>query len=91
MQWQDIVISVAQIGFVFALIPSIKSSDKPSITTSAMYASLVTIITICFLTLHLWFSALTAAMGAISWMILVVQKYQIDKRNSSPETEAAES
>ena len=80
MQWQDIIISLAQIGFIFALIPSIRSKNKPSLATSVMYASLITLIAFCLLTLELWFSALTAALGATAWVVLAVQKIKLDKK-----------
>lgn len=74
MRWQDLVISICQIGFVAALIPSIKSHHKPPAVTSGMNSVLVCIITICLLTLRLWFSAITAFMIAVAWLILAVQK-----------------
>ncbi len=79
MRWQDIVISIAQLCFIFAMIPSIKSNDKPALATSVMNVLLVCTISFCLLTLHLWFSALTAITIAITWAILAVQKMNLNK------------
>ena len=83
MLWQDYVIAIGQIFFVFALIPSIRSSNKPALITSVTYASIITVIATSLLTLGLWFSAATGYMGAIAWAILALQKYNIQKANGS--------
>lgn len=79
MRWQDVVISITQLCFIFAMIPSIRSNDKPAVATSVMNVVLVGIIAICLLTLRLWFSALTALAVAITWGILAVQKTKLNK------------
>lgn len=80
MQWQDIVISVAQIFFVVALIPSIKGNDKPALATSTMNTVLVSIIAVTQLTLNLWFSAVTAMAIAAGHLTLTIQKARINKK-----------
>lgn len=82
MKWQDIVISICQIFFVVAMIPSIRSSDKPALTTSVMNVILVSIITVCLFTLKLWFSSFTAAMVGLTWSVLAIQKHKINKHAS---------
>jgi hypothetical protein len=77
MSWQDYVIAVAQICFVFAMIPSITSKDKPALSTSIMNVALVSTISICLLTLQLWLSAITALGVGICWLILAIQKSKI--------------
>ncbi len=79
MQWQDIVISICQICFVIALMPSVLSKDKPAAATSIMNVVLVSIITACLFSLGLWFSGATAAMVGITWVVLAVQKLKLDK------------
>ncbi len=80
MRWQDIVISVAQLCFIIAMVPSIKSNDKPASSTSVMNIILVGVIAFCLLTLRLWFSALTALAIATTWAILAIQKIKLDKK-----------
>ena len=82
MRWQDIVISICQIGFVIALIPSIRSRQKPILFTSMTTFILVSIITLCLFSLKLWFAGITGAMIAVAWGTLVVQRLAIDKKKS---------
>jgi len=79
MRWQDIVISVAQIGFVIALLPSIRSKEKPAIATSIMNVILVCTIAMSLLTLRLWFSSFTAFLIAAAWAVLAIQTIKINK------------
>jgi hypothetical protein len=79
MRWQDIVISIAQLCFIFAMLPSIRTKDKPAAATSVMNVILVCIIAVSLLTLELWFSALTALAIAATWAVLAVQKIKINK------------
>ena len=79
MIWQDIVISIAQVFFVVALIPSIRGKDKPALVTSIMNTILVSAIAATQLTLNLWFSALTALAIAAGHLILTIQKAKINR------------
>jgi hypothetical protein len=79
MAWQDIVISIAQLSFIFALLPSIRSKDKPATATSIMNAVLIFTIATCLLTLKLWFSAASAYIVTIAWVILAVQKIKLNR------------
>lgn len=79
MRWQDIVIAISQIGFMIALVPSIRSKQKPILFTSISYSVLICAISLCLLTLHLWFSAATAFGGAVEWTVLAAQRLKIDK------------
>ncbi len=74
MKWQDIVISIAQIFSIIALIPSIRSKDKPAKTTSLIAMICVLAITICLFTLQLWLGSFTAFLIAVCWGILYIQK-----------------
>ncbi len=82
MRWQDIVISICQIFFVVAMIPSIRSNDKPAFSTSVMNVILVGIIVVCLFTLNLWFSSITAAMVGLTWSVLAIQKRKLDLTSS---------
>lgn len=82
MVWQDYVISFAQIGFIIALIPTLRSKSKPPKATSFMTVALLTIITFCFLTLHLYFSAITAFAIDITWATIGIQTLKAEKANN---------
>jgi hypothetical protein len=79
MVWQDYVIAVAQIGFIIALVPTLRSKDKPPKATSFMTVALLTIIAFCLLTLDLYFSAITAFAIAITWAIVGIQVLRQEK------------
>ncbi len=74
MHWQDIVISIAQLCFIPAMIPSIRNKDKPALSTSFMNVVLVLTIAFCMFTLGLWFAAVTSLAIAATWAILALQK-----------------
>jgi hypothetical protein len=75
MQWQDFAITAGTITFIFALIPSIYSNNKPALATSVMTGSVLTVFTIVYITLSLWFSAITTAITAVLWYVLSVQMF----------------
>jgi len=80
MLWQDIVISISQLILFIGLIPSIKSAQKPALSTSVISASAVTVITITLGTLYLWLSVVTASLIAGGWWILAWQSWTIEKK-----------
>lgn len=85
MVWQDIVITIGQIIFAAALIPSIRGADKPAFSTSSITGSILAIFGITFATLQFWGSMLLSSLVAIEWFILAVQKFQMEKSvNGSP-------
>jgi len=79
MVWQDAVIATAQIFFIVALIPSLITSSKPALATSAMNMMLVWIVAVAQFTLHLWFSTITAFAIGVGHLTLAIQKYRIDR------------
>lgn len=78
--WQDTVIAACQLAFFPSMLPTLIGKDKPALSTSALNALIVTIITACFFTLQLWFSVATGALTAGIWVVLAFQKWRIDNR-----------
>lgn len=74
MTWPDKVMALTQCFFVFALVPSIRSGDKPAFATSALNVVLVIVIATCQATLGLWFATSTSVLVASGWAILGAQK-----------------
>jgi hypothetical protein len=72
--WQDVVIGIGQWIFVFALIPSILSEDKPNKLTSFLTAGVMSAFAVAFGTLHMVMSTVSALVVAIAWWILFIQK-----------------
>lgn len=79
MDWQDIVISVGQLIFVLALIPSIVGKDKPAVSTSLINGLILTVFTFTFASLELWFSTISSAMISMAWFFLAIQKHTLNK------------
>lgn len=71
--WQDLVISVVQIVFSAALLPSVFSKNKPN-----CFTSLFTFLGLCAMafslyTLCLFYSAIWTTVSALLWFILFLQ------------------
>lgn len=77
--WQDTVIAICQLMFLPSMIPTLRGKDKPAISTSIMNGIIVTVITLTFVTLSLWFSVITGATTALIWFTLAVQKIRMNK------------
>ena len=72
--WQDIVLTLGNMLFLIALIPSIVSKDKPSHWTSLLTASTLTIFTFTYFMLSLTYATYPVGGTAIAWWILFFQK-----------------
>jgi hypothetical protein len=76
MLWQDYVFTIGGIIFILALIPSITGKDKPALTSSLSTGIVLVIYAVTYITLSLWYSALTISLTALCWFILAFQKYR---------------
>lgn len=79
--WQDIVLTLGSIVFLLALVPSIKSKDKPAVATSIMTGLVLFVFAATYTTLHLWFSAATTALTGVLWLVLAVQKVKTSRHH----------
>lgn len=72
--WQDAVFTLGSVLFTLALIPSVRSADKPAVKTSLLTASVLYVFAVVYVTLGLYFTAFTTAATATLWAVLLVQK-----------------
>ena len=72
---QDIIISVGMWIFFIALIPSIKSKDKPTLWTSIPTCMVLIVYAFTFATMELWLSVASNILTASAWLTLAIQKY----------------
>ena len=79
MAWQDIVLSVGQWVFIIALLPSVFGKDKPAFSSSVITGGVLGVFALTFATLSLWVSAFSTTLVSITWFVLAVQKYLIQK------------
>jgi hypothetical protein len=84
MHWQDPVLTAAQAMFILALFPSILSKDKPALATSLLNGAVAACIGLVYVSLSLWFAAISAALNSILWLVLAAQKYGIDRDVKEP-------
>lgn len=81
MTWQEWVLTVGQIIFVFALLPTILGKDKPAFSTSIINGTILAIFAFTYLQLLLPFAGTLSATLSVCWYILAIQKKQIDKKH----------
>jgi CHASE2 domain-containing sensor protein len=74
MVWQDIVIMISCFGFALALIPTIKSPQKPTRSSCLLTFILLGLCAISFVTLGLWLSFASELTSMAAWAILYFQK-----------------
>lgn len=74
MLWQDLVLTCGQLIFALALIPSVIGKDKPAVSTSITTGIVLLIFAFVYVTLSLWFSAITTTFTGVVWSILAIQK-----------------
>ena len=75
MNWQETILTLGQIIFIVALVPSILSKDKPQIWTSIITGLVALSISITYLTLNIPFAAISAFLNFVAWGVLAIQKY----------------
>ena len=71
--WQDRIIAGCNVVLAVALLPSIFSFDKPAWATSLLTAVALTVISVCFGTLKLKWTATSLSVTAVLWYILFFQ------------------
>lgn len=72
--WQDYVLASGSLIFSLALIPSLRSKNKPAISTSLVTFGVLVVFGITYITLSLWFSAVSVTINALAWLTLAIQK-----------------
>lgn len=80
MKWQEIILTLGQIIFIIALLPSVFSEDKPEIWTSILTGLVAFSIAITYITLSLPIAAISAGLNTVFWTILAIQKYKQNKQ-----------
>lgn len=78
--WQDIVMSIGNWIFAFALFPSVFGiKNKPPKWTSLMTAVVLSIFVWCMITLNLLRTAVAITTTASLWWVLFIQKIKEEK------------
>jgi hypothetical protein len=72
---QDLILTAGSLIFALALLPSIFSKNKPALSTSLLTAVVVYIFAGVYISLNLWFTAITTLITGSCWSILALQKW----------------
>jgi hypothetical protein len=78
--WQDIVFAVAAWGLNLAILPTLRSPNKPPLLTSAGYGLCVTVMGIALISVPLWLSGVTNVIGGILWAIVAIKTVREQER-----------
>lgn len=78
-RWQDIVLTIGQIIFIIALIPAITHKHKPHFLTGILNAIVLVTFAIVYVTLSLWFAAITTGIVAVLWFVLALQSLKTER------------
>ena len=75
MLWQDVVLAVGQIVFIFALLPMVRAKQKPPLFSCLIHGLVLGSFGIVFASLALWFSALAVFAVSGMWFYIGWQRY----------------
>lgn len=78
--WQDWVISIGQLSFFFALLPSVFSSQKPHWASSLLTGLILLVFSFTFWSLQLTWGAITAGLVGFTWLVLLLQVLTKEKQ-----------
>lgn len=82
--WQDVVIGLASVFYIISEALIIKSTNKkPPVSSAIITATFDFIVFVTFLTLHLWFAAITSLILFIEWVIIGWQSHQLSDMDRS--------
>lgn len=81
--WQDWVLTLGQLVFFFALLPSVFSQEKPHPSTSLLTGSVLLVFAVTFSTLDLLWSAITSGLVAVTWLTLFGQYWHKQRRKKN--------
>jgi len=84
MSWQDLVLTVGQVIFVIALVPTVVGKDKPALQTSVLTSAVSFSFMAVYVSLSVPFASMTAALNGSMWLVLAVQKWRerLDRRDT---------
>ena len=84
MSWQDLVLTVGQVIFVIALVPTVVGKDKPALQTSVLTSAVSFSFMAVYVSLSVPFASMTAALNGSMWLVLAAQKWRerLDRRDT---------
>lgn len=77
--WQDYALTAIQIAFCITLIPMLRATEKPPLTSSVSNGVVILMMAAIMSTLHLWIAVAAQAIVGIQWLVLAYQKWQTSR------------
>jgi hypothetical protein len=77
MRWQDLVLAAGSLLLAAALVPTLRSSHKPALWTCLITAACLTVFTVVYGSLALWYSTGTTALTTACWWALAYQRHHM--------------
>jgi ABC-type multidrug transport system permease subunit len=75
--WQDVALAIINFLLWIALVPTLLNhADKPDYRTSLMTGLLLSGVAFIISTLGLWLAASIISLSAITWFVLLYQKWR---------------
>lgn len=71
--WQDWIFALGSVVFMVALIPALRATEKPPVSTSLMTAMVLEIFATTQATLHLYVASIASVILAFEWATLAWQ------------------
>ncbi len=81
MSWQDVVLALGGFVLATALVPALRSAEKPPLRTSFVTGSVLAAFTVTLGTLGLWLATVPTAIQAVGWLYLGVQRLRRGARS----------
>lgn len=80
--WQDWALSSVQLMLALSLLPTLfHRTQKPTLASAAMTSTCLYVMAAVYFTLAFWFSMTMAAILALQWTILGVQRYRLNRKS----------
>ncbi len=72
----DLIFSLGSLVFIVALIPSLRSSQKPALGTCIMTGTVLAVFASTYIGIGLYYAAATTAITASMWLTLAIQNHK---------------
>lgn len=77
MAWQDLLIAVGSVCFSIALLPMLRAgADRPPVFSAALTSFWLFSFVVAYVSLGLWYSAVTGAINATLWATIGILKWR---------------
>lgn len=76
MGWQDWVLAASGLILGASLIPTIRGSDKPALSTAITTTGVITVVSVTMATMGLWLATATNVLIVLGWATITLQKYR---------------